>query len=141
MTGLSVPINPPTWTRLALSWLAAIGASAAGAGVAFISSALPRGGSGPGGEVLAILFFCLFYATVGTTVLGPPTLLILWRSRRLSARAFAAGGLLSGLAGMIALNAWGGYPQTNLFPETGALAGLCGALAFRRVWIPRARAA
>jgi hypothetical protein len=123
-----------SWRRGVVSWFAATIGSTFGAALGFVTSALIRSGDGFG-EIGVILVFCAIYALIGTTVLGPPTFLILLRARRLSSGAFAIAGLLSGLGGVVALNAWGGYPQTNLLPETGAIAGACGALAFRRTWL------
>jgi hypothetical protein len=134
-----IAIGP--WPKLLRAWFAAACCSTVGATLGFWGSIAVRSGSADTSEVIWILGFSAIYATIASTVLGPPTLVILIAIRRVSARAFAVGGLLAGFGGMVALNAWSGTPQWNMFPETGAVAGLFGGAGFHWAWRSRARTA
>jgi hypothetical protein len=120
--------------RFVLGWLAAVTGAAAGATGALTVLALMGSGRAGVDSIVVVLIFSLAYSAIGATALGPPTLLVLLRLRLYTRTAFAAAG---GLVGLVATAATIYLSHTNWnegFVEMGAAAGLCGALAFHRVW-------
>ena len=127
--------------RFFLGWLVAVPAATLGGTVAFIASAMLRGSSGALGELPSVLALAAMFSVAGTTLLGPLTLWILVATGHESRIALLLGGAFAGLAGMVAVNALGGYPQDNLLPESGTVAGAFAAAAFSVFWLRRGRSA